>query len=44
MTLITLNISEELARHDEGSFIDLVGFNGHKLGACSIAADPRHDN
>lgn len=31
-----ININDKLASQPEGSFIDLVGFNQHAFGVCSI--------
>ncbi|MEL7494653.1 MAG: cupin domain-containing protein [Cyanobacteria bacterium J06554_11] len=31
-----VNISAELAAHSQGSFLNLVEFNGHPVGACDI--------
>ena len=31
-----VNVIEELARHPEGTFIDVLGFNSHHFGACDI--------
>ncbi|MEL6232390.1 MAG: cupin domain-containing protein [Cyanobacteria bacterium J06627_3] len=30
------NVTAELAAHPEGSFLDIVPFNGNHIGACSI--------
>lgn len=30
------DVMAELARHPEGTFLDLLAFNNHNFGACSI--------
>ena len=30
------NVMQELSRHPEGTFLDIVGFNGKSFGACTV--------
>lgn len=33
------DVSAELAKHPDETFLNLVGFNGHNLGACSVTGE-----
>ena len=34
-----INVKEELSRHPAGTFLDLLEFNQHHIGACDITGE-----